>query len=94
LYLNSPPPPIPGIVITGIIFAFTCMCIHFLQHIHPSALFSQQTVPHKLVPPPHQVFVVCEIFIYFRVANITCFAAESLELLVFALRTMIYLKLI
>jgi hypothetical protein len=31
LYL---PPPIPGMVSTGIIFAFTYMCTHFLYHIN------------------------------------------------------------
>jgi hypothetical protein len=31
---------IPGIVWTGIIFAFTYMCIHYLHHIHPPTTFS------------------------------------------------------
>jgi hypothetical protein len=43
LYL---PLPIPGMVSTGIIFAFTYMCVHFLYHIHPPSLF-----PCYLSPP-------------------------------------------
>jgi hypothetical protein len=34
------PLPIPGIVSTGIIFAFTYTCIHFVYRIHPPAPFS------------------------------------------------------
>jgi hypothetical protein len=33
--LFHPPPLIPGIVSTGIIFAFTYMCIHYLHCIYP-----------------------------------------------------------
>jgi hypothetical protein len=35
LFSFIPPPPVTGVVLTGIIFAFTYMCTHFLQHIHP-----------------------------------------------------------
>jgi hypothetical protein len=39
-------PTIPEIVSTGIIFAFTYKCTHFLYHIHPPIPLSQQ------LPPP------------------------------------------
>jgi hypothetical protein len=37
---------IPGTVSTGIIFAFTYMCMHYLHHIHSPTLF-----PPPLLPP-------------------------------------------
>jgi hypothetical protein len=63
--LNSPPPPfsfvslpIPGTVSTGIIFAFTYMCTHYLHHIHPPTPFSNTSplplptgAPHILNTP-------------------------------------------
>jgi hypothetical protein len=50
-YLNSLPPSlsfispyaISGTGSTGLIFPFTCMCIHYLYHIHPLTPF-----PHIL----------------------------------------------
>jgi hypothetical protein len=42
----SPLPPVPGTVSTGIIFAFACMCTHFLHLIHPPTPF-----PHHLPTP-------------------------------------------
>jgi hypothetical protein len=44
-----PHPPILGLV-SGIIFAFTYMCKHFLHHIHPPTPFPT-TFPLPLVPP-------------------------------------------
>jgi hypothetical protein len=39
-----PPPPIPGVVSTGITFAFTYICIHFISLYSPSYPLSS--------PPP------------------------------------------
>jgi hypothetical protein len=49
------PTPIPGVVSTGIIFAFNYMCTHFLHHIHLPTPFPN-TSPLPLVPdlPPGQ----------------------------------------
>jgi hypothetical protein len=57
--LYSPPPIIPRIVSTGIIFAFTYMCTHFLHGIYPPTPF-----PHHLPPPtgtniPHPLGRTC-----------------------------------
>jgi hypothetical protein len=38
-----PPYPILGTVSTGIIFAFTYMCIHYSHCIHPPTLFLPNT---------------------------------------------------
>jgi hypothetical protein len=40
------PPPIPGVVSTGLIFPFTYMSTQYLQHIHPHTPF-----PYILSPP-------------------------------------------
>jgi hypothetical protein len=40
------PPPVPRIVSTDIIFAFTYMCTHYMQCIHPPT-----PVPHNLLTP-------------------------------------------
>jgi hypothetical protein len=40
---------IPGTVSTGIIFAFTYMCMHYLHHIHPPTPFPA-TIPCPPVP--------------------------------------------
>jgi hypothetical protein len=37
--LFHPPLLIPGTVSTGIIFALTYMCVHYLRHIHPPTPF-------------------------------------------------------
>jgi hypothetical protein len=58
-YLNSPlyhsplpPPPISGIVSTGIMFPFTYMCTQYLQYIHaPMAFTHLLSLP--LVPTPY-----------------------------------------
>jgi hypothetical protein len=42
----SPPPPIPGIVSTGLRFPFTQLCAQYLYHSHPPTPFPQ----HLLVP--------------------------------------------
>jgi hypothetical protein len=40
-------------VSTGIIFAFTHMCIHYLHHIHPPILSSTiYLLPRVPTPPP------------------------------------------
>jgi hypothetical protein len=44
-------PLIPGIVSTGIIFAFTYRRTQFLHHIHPPTTFPCH-LPLPLVPPP------------------------------------------
>jgi hypothetical protein len=62
--LNSPfpllsfTPPIPGIVSTGIIFAFIYMCTHFLHSIHPSTSFPHHFSPHTGASPPFWVGLV------------------------------------
>jgi hypothetical protein len=48
-YMNLPYPLIPGTVSTGIIFAFTYMCMHYLHHIHPPTHFPA-TIPCPPVP--------------------------------------------
>jgi hypothetical protein len=62
-YLNSspqpfsfiPPPVIPRIVSTGIIFSFTYMCTQYLHNIHPPMTFLH-FLPLPLVPAsPRQV---------------------------------------
>jgi hypothetical protein len=52
----SPPPKIPGVVSTDIIFAFTYICIDFLHHIHPPALFPV-TSSLPLIPTLMQWFI-------------------------------------
>jgi hypothetical protein len=44
-FILPPPPPIPGIVSTGLIFLFTYMYTQYLNYIHPPMPF-----PH--LPPP------------------------------------------
>jgi hypothetical protein len=47
--------PIPGIISTGIIFAFTYMCTQYLHHIHPP-MFCPHIIPtsdwYQHSPPP------------------------------------------
>jgi hypothetical protein len=46
--------PIPGIVSTGLVFAFTYMCTHFLHHIHPPTSFPQHlSLPVVPALPPN-----------------------------------------
>jgi hypothetical protein len=47
--LYPPSLPMPGIVSTSIIFAFTYMCTHFLHCIHPPTPFP--TTSHLLLKP-------------------------------------------
>jgi hypothetical protein len=49
--LLYPPPfsPIPGVVLTSLIFVFTCICIKYLRHIHPPT-----PCPHRLRYQPKQ----------------------------------------
>jgi hypothetical protein len=42
-----PPPPIPGIVSTGLIFPFTNTCTQYLFHIHPSPPPTGTTLPGR-----------------------------------------------
>jgi hypothetical protein len=57
--LNSPlhhsplfsPPPIPGIVSTGIIFQFTVMCTQYLHYIHPPTPFLHLLTPSYWYQP-------------------------------------------
>jgi hypothetical protein len=53
LYL-TPPPRIPAIVSTGIIFAFVYICIHCLHCIHPPPPFPPS-------PPPSHHVITCLI---------------------------------
>jgi hypothetical protein len=48
LSLTPSPTPIPWTVWTGIIFAFTYMCIHYLCHLPSPAAIT----PFLLQPPP------------------------------------------
>jgi hypothetical protein len=48
-----PPPPITGIVSTGIIFAFTYMCSQYMHCIHLLTLFLFPS-PFYWYPLPHQ----------------------------------------
>jgi hypothetical protein len=38
------PPPIPGIIPTGIVFAFTYMCTQYLHHIHLLHSFKNRVI--------------------------------------------------
>jgi hypothetical protein len=59
-YLNSPPqsfsfispPPIPGIVLTDLVFPFTYMCTQYLHYIHPPTPFPHILSSLPLVPTP------------------------------------------
>jgi hypothetical protein len=62
---NSPPPPfsfisyppIPGVVSTGIIFAFTYMYIQYLQYIHlPTPFLHILSPPTSTSPPGRGLF--------------------------------------
>jgi hypothetical protein len=46
--LNIPPPLIPGTDSTGIIFAFTYMCLHCLHYIRPPT--PSPKAPHTSFP--------------------------------------------
>jgi hypothetical protein len=58
LLYPSPPPLIPETVSTGIIFAFTYMCIHCLHHIHLLPLSPSPSPSHwcQPLPPPQNLF--------------------------------------
>jgi hypothetical protein len=47
------PPLIPGTVSTGIIFAFTYMCMHYLHHIHPPIPFPATSPLPRVSTLPH-----------------------------------------
>jgi hypothetical protein len=52
--LIHPPLPQSGLVSTGIMFAFSYMCTHFLHHIHPPTLLPHSPIPllsHWCQPP-------------------------------------------
>jgi hypothetical protein len=57
--LYSPPPSLTsGVVSTGIVFAFTYTCTHFLQHTHPPIPFPHHLSPTTGVKPssPQELF--------------------------------------
>jgi hypothetical protein len=56
------PPPIPGIVSTDIIFAFTYMCPHFLHHIHPPTSFPHH--PHSHWCQPSALGRSCSVYLF------------------------------
>jgi hypothetical protein len=64
--LNSPSPPIPGIVSASIIFAFTCLWTHFLHCIHPSAGFPCHLSSPTGASPPPWAGSICFPVLWFR----------------------------
>jgi hypothetical protein len=50
-YLNSPNTRIPGVVSTGIIFAFTYMCAHFIAPSSSSYTLSTTPPPFRWWQP-------------------------------------------
>jgi hypothetical protein len=58
--LLYPPPPIAGIVSTGIISPFTYMCTQYLHYIHTPNPFPFLFPSHWYQPPSHQVISLVE----------------------------------